>query len=217
MVKQPKLPEILHALEPLKPHKGHMLAEAVSEFTALESSIDGVVFADDKTGFHLQVMQQQLKIPVLGLRVGHRLHTLVDPIGSYFYKTPKVSPGQSVEFIKLISKLAVNRESLGAVLYHGQNTIFDNQAIRDLNSRMFMRMEEANSLVSELSRQENKRFAKNIAGLAPMLRPASSLSADSCAPGDGSVFRQTRRFPTCRKPTIPPYFSNQGTGQLLAQ
>jgi hypothetical protein len=112
MIKQPGL-RGLHFFEPWKPSKGEMLQEALLAYDARGVNVDGVIFCDDKTGFHEQVLKRfyDVKgrmIPVLGLRVGHRLHYYGDPLGAHEEeKSGKyVAAGTSVDFAKLVKFLS---------------------------------------------------------------------------------------------------------------
>lgn len=136
-LKQPDLPQTLRMVAPLKPHKGQMLREALQEFHAGGIKIDAVIFSDDKTGFHEQILSQDIPLPIVGLRVGHRPHRTGDPIGSFLDKDSYSEAGSSLEFAALTYELARNPKRLTLLSEKADRAILTDSRIRILNGDIF--------------------------------------------------------------------------------
>lgn len=203
-VKQPALTKYLKRLEFLKLDKGQMLSELLSDLKKDGRKIDGIIFSDDKTGFHTQVLSKDFGIPIVGLRVGHRPHTFGDPVGSFLDKTEIVPAGTSMEFARLVFQLSVDAQNLSALLYYANGSLLSNAMIVKLNDEILHLSPWDFGDINEWNIENNKSFGP---WLMSHFDESHKLYSDTKI--HGSHFHRTRKFFRDQKPIAPRYLKNK--------
>ena len=167
-IKQPDLPLPLKQFEFLKRHKGRMLRELTEEFHNEGLFFDAVIYSDDKTGFHERVLNRGVRLPTVGLRVGHRPHYYGDLIGA-LREHNRVDAGTSLDFLKTLRLLLESKRLLASVVEHGQGSIFTHVVIQRFNEHFFQAVSPDSQMGNDdfgpwlLESTEKRRYSTSLA------------------------------------------------------
>jgi hypothetical protein len=187
-IKQPDLPSYMRNAEPFKVSKGKMVSEVLRDLSEEGYRVDGVIFSDDKSRFHHQVLREKLSIPHFTLHVGDRKRG--------------VHPGTSMEFARLITNLTVNKTQLAFLLGQFHGTMMKARDLEITNESLNFEKWDHGDLTEE-SLAANKTFG------AWFLSNMNENCLCNIGKGDAKTCSLSKRYKATRKfnkKPVPPRY-----------